>query len=141
MAFEVFDSKASKRVISDRPVIGIQANGVFRFNMAATAHLAKMEKVILLWDRQDHKLAIANASTDDTRAYRISYGHGGARIVPRAFLKHIRFTAASTVSVPAEFVKGMLQATLPAENLPSENTQSKDDSAQKSPVRKKKSEL
>lgn len=134
MPFEVFEQK---RVISDRPIIGIQANGAMRLNKAATAHLCEAETVNILWDRKLHKLAIAGASSDDRRAYRVDYSNGGARIVPRAFLKSVGFNAVSTVHIGAEFLEGMLQATLPTENLASEKTPGPK-AAQKRSGRKKK---
>lgn len=118
MSFEIFDHKSSKRMISDSPVVSIQANGVIRLNKAAVASLGEPSQVIMLWDRQNGKLGIAAAKDNDERAYRISYASGAAKIVPRAFLKYIGIKNERTIHLPADLAKGMLQASLPTGKKP-----------------------
>lgn len=118
MSFEIFDHKSSKRMISDSPVLSIQANGVIRLNKAAAASLGEPAQVVMLWDRQNRKIGISPAKDGDERAYRISYANGSAKIVPRAFLKYIGFTSERTLNLPAELSKGILQASLPTGKKP-----------------------
>jgi len=119
MAFEVFDSRWQRP--AGTPTISIRPKGAIRLNVDATRLIKSkgFERVLLLWDREKRKLAISSAPELDKRAYRVTYSPTGssATIGAKAFPAFIGLAVDRSVSLPAEFQTGMLQATIPAEYL------------------------
>ena len=102
------------------PNILIRSGGQVLLNKEATAPFErnKATNILLLWDKDERTFAIAEAPKTDPRSYKLSYSRRvGAKFSAMSFLRHIKWTPMQSVSLRADFVKGMLQAKIPAEFL------------------------
>jgi len=102
-------------------MISLRPKGALRLNAEATQLLKGkgITRVLILWDRGKHKMAISSAPEGDKRAYRVTYSAKGSSstIGAKTFAAFIGFSAERSVSLRAEFDGGMLQATVPTEHL------------------------
>lgn len=102
-------------------MVSIRPKGAIRLNAEATNLLRSkgVVRVLILWDRDKHKLALSIAPDGDKRAYRVTYSSRGssATIGAKSFGAFIGFSADRAVSLPADYQGGMLQATVPVEYL------------------------
>jgi hypothetical protein len=121
MAFEIVDS--SKGRPSTEPTITIAPNGVIRLNARCAAIFKEMnvERVLVMWDKDKRKIALAPDAKGDSRSYRVSYNANGsmASVAAKFITAFIGWSAQRGVKVNAELSDGMLQARLPAEYISS----------------------
>ena len=93
MAYEIFEKKA--RVLGPLPIT-ISKDRISANSPAARVfHQRAVEFVLLLWDKDNRKLALRPLTKKDARAYKLSYGQvknnqpNGATFSARTFLSHI----------------------------------------------------
>jgi hypothetical protein len=127
MAFEIVDS--SKGRPSPNPTITIQPSGVIRLNARSAAILKQMnaERVLVMWDKDRRKIALAPDRKGDSRSYRVSHNAAGSMgtIASKFIVAFIGWSAQRSVRVNAEFSDGMLQAKLPAEYISSSGSRTR----------------
>jgi hypothetical protein len=124
MSYEVF-SRKTPRIVS--PAITIHPTGRIYLNQGASAQLVKdaAKRVLLLWDRENLKLAIKPLSKKDNRAYSIAYSHkgSGSTITARGFLAWIGYsTEPGTVTLDAVWneKEGIFEVKIPPEKITGE---------------------
>lgn len=122
MGYEVF-KRTVERVNS--PALSIGLHGRIAANAAAVRILraAGIRHVLLLWDRQNCRLAIKATKKSDKNAYAVSFApdnHYGA-IRAKSFLKHIGWgTQRETLPAIWNEVEKMFEVELPVRNTESE---------------------
>ena len=120
MGYEVLGATAD-RSPAGRPTISVQPNGVVRVNSEATKVLKNLgaERVLLLWDKEKRRVAVAAATKNDARSYklRVDPKKGVAQFAAKAAMRHIGWIAERSVRIPVRLVEKMLEGTIPAENL------------------------
>jgi hypothetical protein len=121
MAFEIVDSGKGKP--STEPAITIYPSGVIRLNARSASIFKEMnvERVLVMWDKDKRKIALAPDAKGDSRSYRVSYNANGsmATVAAKFIATFIGWSAQRAVKVNAEFTDGMLQAKLSAEYISS----------------------
>ena len=104
MAYEVFTRKV---VRTGAPAISINQMGRIGLNQSASEILRKngVEYVLLLWDKDELKMAIKSASKTDARAYRPGFSKkgGGAGFSAKTFFAHIKYETSQTRSFTAKW--------------------------------------
>jgi hypothetical protein len=122
MGYEVF-KRTGARV--ETPTISITPDGRITINAAAVriARESRVKSVVLLWDSNNHRLAIKVTSTSnpDSYALTIATSHSGS-MRAKSFLKYIGWRARKRETIPATWDERerMFEATLPVEYLDSE---------------------
>jgi hypothetical protein len=120
MAYEVF-KRTGARVAS--PTMSLVPGGRISINAAAVRIFveAGVGSVILLWDRDNHKVALKAASKGDKNAYAISIApdHHSGSLRAKSFLAHIGWNAPHRQMVDAGWdeKEKMFELTLPEEYL------------------------
>lgn len=119
MAYKLFHNKAAK---FGAPQLTIR-NGRIGFNAFAGDILAKvgMQFAHLLWDGDEHKIAIRPTTKEDENAFKVTIAQGkrGGAITASSFLKYIGWQNKKPVVVDAHWsdASGLLEAVLPKEYL------------------------
>src|SRR5689334_17276445 len=108
MPFEKFHSGAGRP--SQEPAVSIQPSGVIRLN-AKVVEFFKREKithVVLMWDKDKHRLAIEPETGADAAAYRVTFNprSNSATIGSKAFGSFIGWAADRSVKVLAKMGQG-----------------------------------
>ena len=118
MGYTVFESKSTRM---DTAAVTVQPTGSLRLNTAASTILreAGFESVLLMWDADKHKVALAPSPTGDPRAYKLRYHPkgSGAQLAAKAFIKYIGWSAQRSVTLPMQKARGMFEFELPTEYL------------------------
>lgn len=122
MPFEVF---TRERVRTSTPKISINSYGRFNINTGATALLKKnpsVKTVLLLWDKETHRIGIQPAKEGDIRAYPLkaygAKGRSGTGFSAMTFLNHINYDWSVTRSFAAKPAdNNMLVIIIPEEYL------------------------
>ena len=119
MAFKVFESQSHQL---GEPAVTLTTSGAMRLNKDAAAILKatmKAERILILWDEENSKVAISTAPSGDPRSYKVNYHAkgSGAAFAPKAFLKHIGLDPTQSVVLKLTFQKGMLQTEIPRKHL------------------------
>lgn len=121
MSYEVF-SRKTPRIVS--PAITIHPTGRIYLNQGASAQLVKdaAKRVLLLWDRENLKLAIKPLNKKDNRAYSIAYSHkgSGSTITARGFLAWIGYSSEpGTVTLDATWneKESIFEVKIPPEKI------------------------
>jgi hypothetical protein len=90
-----------------------------RFNVAAAQELRKLgvERVLVLWDREERKVAFSAASPDDRRAYKVAFTRKGnsAQLVARTFPRYIGLTAETPIRIGLHLQGEMLEGEIDPE--------------------------
>jgi hypothetical protein len=119
MGFEKFHSTKGKP--AKVPAISIRASGVIHLNADIVQIFSrqKVTHVVLLWDKEKHRLAIVPDETGDEAAYRVTYGKTGnyAGIAAKAFAKHIGWCSERSVRILVGMSEGRIEAAVPSEYL------------------------
>ena len=93
MAYEIFEKKKSR--LSAPAVTVNPRSGRISLNAATSAlfHKEAVELVLLMWDSDNHKIAIRPITKVDKRAYKVSYGRNrnSGSFAARSFLEHIKW--------------------------------------------------
>jgi hypothetical protein len=120
MAYEVF-KRTGARV--ETPVLAITPEGRMIINAAAVriAKEARINSVLLLWDRTNHRLAIKSVQKGDKNSYALSIAaasHSGS-LRAKSFLGYIGWKARKreTLSLAWNEKEKMFEAMLPLEHL------------------------
>jgi hypothetical protein len=103
MAYEVFERKTPRLGI---PTLTFTKMGQIAFNQPAARILKKagFERVLLLWDSTEKKLALkATGNETDVRAYKIRFNEkgNGASFSAKTFLDHVGIDYAQRVPMQA----------------------------------------
>ena len=75
MAYEIFTRKVRKL---GTPAVTLNSYGHMQFNKAQAARMERdaVENVLLLWDKEAHKVAVRSITKKDSRAYRLPVDEG-----------------------------------------------------------------
>ena len=120
MAYQVYESHSTRK---HTPTLGIRPDGRFRLNSDATLAMQEMEfeRVQILWDGANHRLAFRKAAPNDHKAFKLTFSRqqNNADIAARAFLKDIGWSAKTRVDVALEWDgdQGLFEATIPKRAL------------------------
>jgi len=120
MAYEVF-TRTGVRV--ETPTLSLTPDWRIALNSAATRILleAEIKNVLLLWDKQNHKLALKAASKGDKNAYAVSLrsDKGAGTLRAKAFLCYVGWSAPRREALTATWnqKEKMLEVTLPTKFL------------------------
>jgi hypothetical protein len=122
LPYEVF-KRTGVRV--NTPIVSIGQSGKFALNAAAARILveAGVKSVLLLWDKDNRKIAIKAAQKSDKNAFAASLvGASNGTIRAKSFLIHIGWTARRRETLPATWnaQEKMFEITLPLQCLMSE---------------------
>jgi hypothetical protein len=118
MAYEVFE-RVIKRVTT--PMLSISSLGRLSFNTAASDMLHRMAvaDVLLMWDRENRKIAIRSINKKDDRSYRMRFSrrNKAAGFAAKAFLEYIGYDYSESRSFPCVWNEdqGMFEISLTAE--------------------------
>lgn len=118
MAYEIFTRKVRKL---GTPAVTLNSYGRMQFNKAATARMERdaVENVLLLWDKEAHKVAVRSITKKDSRAYKVAYGAkgNGAGFSTKTFFDHIGLDFSESRTVPVEFGDGdiLMEFRIPEE--------------------------
>jgi hypothetical protein len=115
MAYELFQ-RTNTRV--DAPTLSIVPDGRIALNAAAVRILvaAGVKAVLLLWDKENCKLAVKAANKGDKNAFALSIvRNSSAKLGVKSFLGHIGWNAPRRETVDATWnaQEKMFEATLP----------------------------
>jgi hypothetical protein len=115
MAYELFQ-RTNTRV--DAPTISIVPNGRIVLNAAAVRILVAggVKFVLLLWDRENRRLAIKSVNKGDKNAFAVSIvRNSSARLGSKSFLAHIGWNAPrrETMAASWDAQEKMFEVTLP----------------------------
>jgi hypothetical protein len=128
LGYEV-QSALTNRSPAGRAVISVQPSGVLRMNLEATELLKELNavRVLLLWDSEKRKIAVAPAAKNDSRSYKLSYDSKkrSAQFAAKATIKNIGWYSDKSVRIPVHVVDKMLEGILPAEYLGGARTRKK----------------
>lgn len=125
MAYEVFE-RTGARV--EEPAISIVPDGRIALNAALARILAnaRVESVLLLWDKANNKVALKAASKSDKNAYAVSIVRGSysGSLRAKSFLSHIGWIAPKRTMVPATWneKEKIIEVILPSECIGSAKT-------------------
>lgn len=120
MTYEVF-KRTGARV--EEPTLSIVPGGRIAINAAATRIVldAGIKRVLLLWDRTNHRIAIKAAKRGDENAYAVSVAPGShsGSIRAKTFLGYIGWNGRKREMIPAVWndKEQMFEATVPIEHL------------------------
>ena len=123
MAYEIFEKKATR---IGAPAITISKDRISANCPAARVfHQRAVEFVLLLWDKDNRKLALRPLTKKDARAYKLSYGQvknnqpNGATFSARTFLSHIGWDSKEKQVMPALWneEQEIMECEVPAECL------------------------
>jgi hypothetical protein len=123
MGYEIFTRKISR---VGTPAVSLNTLGRMGLNKAATRVLEReaVEYVLLLWDRENHRIAIRPIKKKDGRAYHLSYGKkgNGSGFSAKTFFDYIGYDYSETRSLPAEWNEGegIFELEVPVEHLKDE---------------------
>src|SRR6266540_4606909 len=104
MAYEIFNRRGGR---TKAPILGISTYGRLGFNkgMVDIFNKNEVDKLLLLWDSEKHKIALKllNKKETDPRAYEISFGtHSrSGYISAKLFLEFIEYHNSTHQSYPA----------------------------------------
>ncbi len=120
MAYEVF-KRTGVRV--EQPALSLTPDGRIALNAAATRVLiaAEVRAVLLLWDKQNRRVAIKSAPKGDKNAYAVSLvsDRRAGSLRAKTFLGYVGWSAPQRETLPATWneKEKMLEITLPREFL------------------------
>ena len=119
MAYELFHKK---NIRVDTPAITIVPDGRIALNAAAVRILlaAGVRSVLLLWDKENCRLAIKAAEKKDKNSYVVSIvRNSSGKLRVKAFFDHIGWEAQQreTLSTTWNQREKMFEVTLPTEHL------------------------
>jgi hypothetical protein len=119
MAYELFQ-RTNTRV--EVPTISIVPAGRIVLNAAAVRILvaAGVKLVLLLWDRENLKLAIKATNKGDKNAFAVSIvRNSSARLGSKSFLNHIGWSALRRETIAATWnaQEKMIEVSLPAKHF------------------------
>ena len=101
MAYEIFTRKVTR---AGTPTVAVSKSGRIALNKSAFAVLDKnaIEFVLLLWDKDRHRIGIRPITKKDSRAYSLKFGpkKNGAYFSAKTFLDYIKIDYAETKSFP-----------------------------------------
>jgi hypothetical protein len=104
MAWEVFTKKV---VRTGEPVVTLGKMGRVAFNMQATGILedAKVDYVVLLWDKDTNRCGVKVANSKEPGAYKLTYNrkYNGAGFSAVTFLNYIKYDWTETRAFNAEW--------------------------------------
>ena len=126
MAYEIFTRKARR---TGSPTLAISKSGRIALNKAATATLEKnaVEFVLLLWDKENHKIGVRPITKKDPRAYNLKYGpkNNGAYFSSKTFFDYVGIDYSQTRAFPATWLEdeSILEAVVPFEYLKDDKQQ------------------
>ncbi len=120
MGYEILSARTQRKP-AGRPMISIQPNGQIRFNVQATEILKRLgiERVLLLWDKDKHKIAIALASKNDDRSYKVRYDpkKNVAQVAAKAIVPQIGWNAERSVRIAVHQSEKTLEGIVPLDCL------------------------
>jgi hypothetical protein len=120
MAWEVYE-KIIRR--STSPTLTISKLGRISFNSAAAETLAKqsVSHVLLLWDKDAHKIGVRVVAKKDSRSYNVHYApkNSSAGFAAKTFLHHIGYDYGTTKGYPCRWIEkeSTYEVDVPAENF------------------------
>jgi hypothetical protein len=118
MGYEIF---TRKRTRTTTPTVSISPLGRIGLNQSITKTLAEsaVEYVLLLWDKEKHRMAIRPITKKDSRAYGLSHAKSSTAFSGKTFLDYIGYDYSETRSFPAEWneKENILEVELPSELL------------------------
>ncbi len=104
MAYEIF---TRKKVTQSSPTLSLSKLGRIGLNQGATRIFKDkaVEFVLILWDEDNHKMALRPITKKDPRAYSVSYAKKGnfSGFSSKTFLEHIGYDSSETHSFPAKW--------------------------------------
>ena len=120
MPYELFTDKAARL---GSPALTITTDGRLSLNADAGDIMreAKARFVQLLWDREEHRIALRPVSRIDEHSYRLTSAAGrkrGMALSAKSFLRHIEWDFSKTCTLPVSWNEKdkMLVAVLPSEH-------------------------
>jgi hypothetical protein len=121
MAYELF-KKTATRV--DTPIVSLGPDGRIAINAALVRIFkeARIDSVVLLWDEENHRMAIKASHKNDKNSYAVSFSESRSGIIrAKSFLAYIRWTARDRQRLLATWneKEKMLEARLPPHVLDS----------------------
>ncbi len=118
MPYEIF---TRKRIQSGTPAVSFGPMGRVGLNQASTQILQAnaVEFILLLWDKDNRRVAIRPITKRDKRAYKLSYTKSSAQFSGKSFLEYINYDFSETRSFPAEWNEdeGVFEIEIPAEHF------------------------
>jgi hypothetical protein len=118
MAYEIIPKKKTRSI---SPFISFSPRGRVGLNQAATAIMenSAVEFVLLLWDKERHRVAIRPITKKDSRAYRLARAKSSSMVHAKAFMEQIHYNADETRTFAAEWNEGegLLEIDIPVECL------------------------
>jgi hypothetical protein len=104
MPYEVFQKKTAR--IGSPAVTFTSKNRVMLNSFAARIlHKNAVEFVLLLWDRENRKVAVRPITKKDSRSYKLSYGRNqnGCGFAAKSFMDYIGWKSDEKQSFPARW--------------------------------------
>jgi hypothetical protein len=121
MAYEIFTRKRSR---ISTPAVSISSTGRIGLNQGSSAIFQKnaIQFVLLLWDADEHRMALRAIVKKDARAYGVSYAKSCAMFSAKTFFEHIGYQMTETRSFPAMWneTENILEINIPAEHFKQE---------------------
>jgi hypothetical protein len=120
MPWEIYE-KVVRR--STSPTLTISKLGRLSFNAAAAETLTKnsVNNVLLLWDKEAHKIGIRAVSKKDARSYTLHYAakNANAGFAAKTFLCHINYNYRDTKAFPCHWndKESTYEVDVPAESF------------------------
>ncbi|HEX3560450.1 MAG TPA: hypothetical protein VHU19_14680 [Pyrinomonadaceae bacterium] len=120
MGYEIFTKKTAR---FGTPAVSLSKEGRIGINSPAAEYFRQnaVEYVLLLWDKEQRKIALRPITKKDSRAYSLGYDkpgkQGGAGFTAKTFFNFIGYESKETKSLPASWNEGegMLEIEIPAE--------------------------
>lgn len=126
MPYEVFTRKKTR---TTTPSVSFSTLARVGLNQAATEIMKKnaVERVLLLWDNDHHRMAVRPITKKDPRAYMLSSAKSSTMFSAKAFLEYIGYDFSETRSFPADWneEEGLLEIEIPTEHLKGHQQQGK----------------
>lgn len=102
MPYEIIPKKKTRSI---SPFISFSARGRVGLNQAATAIMdnSAVEFVLLMWDKDRHRVAIQPISKKDSRAYKLGRAKSSSMVFAKSFMEQIQYDFNETRTFPAEW--------------------------------------
>jgi hypothetical protein len=116
--YEIFERKTTRVV---EPAVTFAPQGRLAFNATVHRLFTKnvVENVLLLFDRDQRKVAVRPIAKKDTKSYKVTYSKGktGCNLSGKAFLDWAKIDYSKTHTYPAQWNEneGLLEIVLPQE--------------------------
>lgn len=119
MAYEILDRIDNTYRSTVGPMFQLRPDGRLRFNVSAAQALRKLgaERVVILWDKENNKVAFSAAPPEDHRSYKITYSRKGnsAQLVATTFPRSIGLTAKAPIKISVHLHGDLLEGEISPE--------------------------